>query len=58
MTPYKVIRFCRDSNHPDNHKVIKEGLTLEEAQDHCHDESTKGYNDAMELEWFDGYEAE
>jgi hypothetical protein len=53
---YKVIRFHRDSNHPDHQKVIKEGLTLEQAQRHCQDESTKGYNDAMELEWFDGYE--
>ena len=25
---YKIIRFCFDYNHPDNHKVIKTGLTF------------------------------
>ena len=26
---YKIVRFTFDENHPDNHKVIKRGLTLE-----------------------------
>lgn len=47
---YKIVRFTFDKNHPDNHKVIKRGLTLEEAQAHCSRDDTreKGV-------WFDGY---
>ena len=47
---YKIVRFTFDKNHPDNHKVIKRGLTLEEAQAHCQRDDTreKGV-------WFDGY---
>ena len=30
---YKIIRFCFDYNDPDHHKVIRSGLTLEEAQE-------------------------
>ena len=47
---YKIVRFYRDENHPDNKKVIKRGLTEEEAQEHCRREDTheKGV-------WFDGY---
>ena len=48
---YKIVRFCFDNNHPDHHQVIKSGLTLEEAQDHCQrdDKREQGV-------WFDGYE--
>lgn len=46
---YKIVRFYRD-NRPK--KVIKTGLTLEQAQAHCKDESTHGGG------WFDGYEKE
>jgi len=42
---YKIIRFT--FNKPN--KIIKQGLTLEEAQEHCSDPSTKG------KDWFDGY---
>tara|TARA_A100001391_G_C4880912_1_gene228069 strand:+ start:150 stop:326 length:177 start_codon:yes stop_codon:yes gene_type:complete len=47
---YKIIRFYRDENHPENRKVILTGLTEEEAQEHCQREDTreKGV-------WFDGY---
>jgi hypothetical protein len=47
---YKIVRFTFDDDHPDNHKVIKRGLTLEEAQAHCRRDDTreKGV-------WFDGY---
>ena len=50
---YKIVRFTIDKDHPDNHKVIKQGLTLEEAQAHCQkdDTSEKGV-------WFDGYTEE
>ena len=50
---YKIVRFYRDENHPDNKKVILRGLTEEEAQDHCRREDTheRGV-------WFDGYTEE
>ena len=47
---YKIVRFYRDENHPDNKKVILRGLTEEEAQDHCQKEYTR-----EEGVWFDGY---
>tara|TARA_R100000234_G_scaffold102059_1_gene71268 strand:- start:107 stop:274 length:168 start_codon:yes stop_codon:yes gene_type:complete len=53
MKTFKIVRFHREDNHPDNHKVIKTGLTEEEAQEHCQREDTreKGV-------WFDGYTEE
>ena len=47
---YKIVRFTFDDDTPDNPKVIKTGLTLEEAQAHCRRDDTreKGV-------WFDGY---
>lgn len=45
---YKVIRFRFGGDN----EVILTGLTLEEAQEHCRDESTHGDG------WFDGYESE
>ena len=50
---YKIVRFTFDNNHPDNHKVIETGLTLEEAQEHCQREDT--HEPGV---WFDGYEEE
>ena len=47
---YKIVRFCFDDNDPDHHKVIKTGLTLEEAQDHCQRDDTREQG-----VWFDGY---
>lgn len=52
MTTYSIIRFYENRNHPDNHRVIRSGLTLAEAQAHCQDESTHGDG------WFDGYTEE
>ncbi len=53
MSTYKIIRFYRDENHPDNKKIIKRGLTEEEAMEHCQREDTheKGV-------WFDGFTEE
>ncbi len=48
MKKYKIIRF-RFRGVP---KVIKTGLTLEQAQEHCRREDTRG------KDWFDGYEVE
>ncbi len=43
--PYDIVRFT--FNEPS--EIIQEGLTLEEAQEHCDDEDTHGPG------WFDGY---
>lgn len=45
-TTYKIIRFRQDGDN----EVIDRGLTLEEAQAHCKDPSTRGDG------WFDGYD--
>ena len=50
---YKIVRFCFDNNHPDHHKIVRSGLTLEEAQDHCQRDDTREQG-----VWFDGYEEE
>jgi len=47
---YKIIRFFKDDNIPS--RIIREGLTLQEAREHCQDEETRGEN------FFDGYEEE
>ena len=50
---YKIVRFCFDNNNPDHRKVVRSGLTLEEAQDHCQRDDTREQG-----VWFDGYEEE
>src|SRR3954469_12220257 len=45
-----IMRFCADDANPDHRKVIRDGLTLDEAQAHCEDERTHGDG------WFDGYQ--
>lgn len=45
---YSIIRFARDVGR----KVVKTGLTLDEAREHCNDPATRGEG------WFDGYEEE
>ena len=45
---YKIIRF----KFQEDSEVIKTGLTLEEAQNHCQREDTHGNG------WFDGYSEE
>jgi hypothetical protein len=46
-TTYKIVRLYRDVDRES--QVIHTGLTLEEAQSHCRDESTST------PEYFDGY---
>lgn len=46
---YKIVRFFQDDRPS---QTISVGHTLEEAQEHCRDESTHGDG------WFDGYDAE
>tara|TARA_R100000458_G_C8172465_1_gene172420 strand:+ start:184 stop:489 length:306 start_codon:yes stop_codon:yes gene_type:complete len=43
---YKIIRFFKDKPS----KVIRTGLTLEQARNHCKDPKTSGDD------WFDGYD--
>lgn len=48
---YKIIRFFSDDlNDP---KIIKTGLTLEEAREHCNRKDTRKAG-----VWFDGYTKE
>jgi hypothetical protein len=48
---YSIIRIFHPSLNRAS-RIIKTGLTLEEAQDHCNDPST------ATDKWFDGYEKE
>ena len=45
---YQIIRFRFNGNN----KVLKTGLTLEQAQAHCENPETSGNG------WFDGYNLE
>jgi hypothetical protein len=56
MTTYKVVRFTKDSDK--RHRTIAKGLTLQQAQQHCRQESTHHYGRTGDLEWYDGYTAE
>jgi len=38
---YKIVRKYKDVNHPDHDKVIDDGLTKAEAQEHCKDPDTQ-----------------
>ena len=49
---YCIIRFRKTRDTQGGNEIIKTGLTLEEAQKHCNDESTHGEG------WFDGYTEE
>ena len=53
MTTYKIIRFFKGNRAS---KVLKTGLTLEEAQKHCQREDTHKLNIDDGVEWFDGYD--
>lgn len=48
MTTYKIIRFRFEGTK----RVVKRGLTLQEAQEHCSRDDTRGDG------WFDGYAQE
>ncbi len=53
---YQIVRFYFDENKP--RRVIKRGLTIEEAQQHCSLESTHKKDVNGDVIWFDGYEGE
>lgn len=61
---YKIVRMFRDSN---KRMIVKTGLSLEEAQEHCRDPETSSSTATGLVEqsltrnfgpWFDGYEEE
>lgn len=54
---YKIRRFCMNEEHPDHQRIIATGLTLDQAQAHCQDESTHGQDPERGM-WFDGYDQE
>jgi hypothetical protein len=63
MATYKIVRM----HFKGRNKVIKRGLTLEEAQAHCHDPETSSSSATSDVAlayteehgmWFDGYEEE
>lgn len=49
MDTYKIVRFYAPHLNRNN-RVVKTGLTLEQAQAWCKDPSTR-----KEGQWFDGY---
>jgi hypothetical protein len=55
---YRIRRFCADERHPWHRMIVKEMLTLEEAQRHCDDHSTHEMDERGNVVWFDGYERE
>ena len=65
MSTYRIVRMFRNAYIPS--RVVKRGLTLQEAQAHCRDPETSSRTatnaDAQRLTraagaWFDGYEEE
>ena len=62
---YKIVRMYQEAGVPS--RVIKRGLSLEEAQEHCRDPETSSSTctsaegkllTKMKGPWFDGYEEE
>jgi len=51
MNTYKIIRFHRSGKK----RVIRRGLSLEEAQQHCRKEDTHKKDKDGQTLWFDGY---
>jgi len=58
MTTYKVKRFHHNADHPEHGKIVKGGLTLEEAREHCQREDTQEKAEDGSLIWFDAYTKE
>ena len=58
MSTYNIVRYYRDTNHPDHGRLIKTGLTLEEAQEWCNDDETHQVLPNGDVIWFDGYQEE
>lgn len=55
---YQIVRQHADQSHRDHLKVIRSGLSLEQAQAHCRRDDTHQVSDTGLVVWFDGYERE
>lgn len=55
---YKIVRFYQAANT--RSRLIKSGLTLEQAQAHCSDPTTRGVTRirGVKTRYFDGYDKE
>ena len=66
MKRYKIIRMYNrldaDGEFLTKHRIVRRGLTLEEAQAHCNDPATSSLSGTAKpkgaYDWFDGYEEE
>jgi hypothetical protein len=63
VSTYRIVRMFKSSDHPT--QVVKRGLTLREAREHCRDPETSSSTCTTKLgqertekfgAWFDGYE--
>jgi len=63
MSTYRIVRFFKKGQP--SRRIIKRGLTLEEAQEHCRDPETSSSTCKKSVgtrrtasvgDWFDGYE--
>ena len=54
MKTYKIWRFYPDKTP----KLVYEGLTLEEAKQHCKNSNTHKTDQHGNVQWFDGYREE
>ena len=61
MSTYRIVRMFKSPDHPT--QVVKSGLTLREAREHCKDPETSSSTTQLGQErtekfgdWFDGYE--
>lgn len=55
MDTYKIVRRYFDSQHKNNGKVIRTGLTREEAKRWCSREDTHEKDENGRTVWFDGF---
>ena len=53
---YEIIRFYFDQDHPDHQRIIKRGLTREQAEAHCQSEDTRERGPDGHTVWFDGFQ--
>jgi hypothetical protein len=49
---YRIIRFRQNGKR----RVVRNNVTLTDAQAHCDDDKTKGGDYARGTAWFDGYD--
>tara|TARA_R110002110_G_scaffold310240_3_gene523681 strand:+ start:1605 stop:1886 length:282 start_codon:yes stop_codon:yes gene_type:complete len=56
MYMYKIVRFYNKDGVSKKSRIIKDGVTLKEAQEHCQRSDTSGFHN--NTHWFDGYTKE